>query len=346
MTGPRVVLGIETSCDETAVGIVTQDHQILANLVPSQIHHHQPYGGVVPELAARSHLETLPSLVSEALETAGLSLHDLDGIAATGGPGLIGGLIIGATFAKTLAWSVRKPFIAVNHLEAHGLTARLTHKISFPYVLLLISGGHCQFFLAEALGIYHLLGTTRDDAVGETFDKIARMLGLAYPGGPAIEDKAKAGAPNRFTFPMPLAAEKTCDFSFSGLKAAVRRVVEGLPQPLSNQAICDISASFQQTVGAIFKNRLGYALTKATTKIPQVRHLVAAGGVASNQTLRAILEAEAVEAGWEAIFPPAPLCTDNGAMVAWAGLEYLRLGKTTGSDFSPFPRWPLWETSK
>ncbi|MGL5784343.1 MAG: tRNA (adenosine(37)-N6)-threonylcarbamoyltransferase complex transferase subunit TsaD [Alphaproteobacteria bacterium] len=343
---PQVVLGIETSCDETAVGIVTRGHQILANLVPSQIHHHQPYGGVVPELAARSHLETLSSLVSEALSAARLSLHDLDGIAATGGPGLIGGLIIGATFAKTLAWSIHKPFIAVNHLEAHGLTARLTHKISFPYVLLLISGGHCQFLLAEALGVYHLLGTTRDDAVGETFDKVARMLGLPYPGGPAIEDKAKAGNPNRFTLPMPLASEKTCDFSFSGLKAAVRRVIEGLPQPLSDEAICDISASFQRTVGAIFKSRVGYALTNATAKIPQARHLVAAGGVASNQALRAILEAEAAKAGWEAIFPPGPLCTDNGVMVAWAGLEYLRLRKTTGSDFSPVPRWPLWETSK
>jgi N6-L-threonylcarbamoyladenine synthase len=346
VTASRVVLGIETSCDETAVGIVTQDHEILANLVPSQLHHHQPYGGVVPELAARSHLETLPSLVSQALDVAGLALQDLDGIAATGGPGLIGGLIVGATFAKTFAWSIGKPFIAVNHLEAHGLTVRLTHRVSFPYVLLLISGGHCQFLLAEGVGLYHLLGTTRDDAVGETFDKVARMLGLPYPGGPAIEAKAKAGDPNRFPFPVPLAAEKTCDFSFSGLKAAVRRTVEGLPQPLLDQAICDIAASFQQTVGHIFKSRLGYALTMAQDKLPQVRQLVAAGGVASNQALRASLEAQAVDAGWEAVFPPASLCTDNGAMVAWAGLEYLRLGQSTGLGFSPVPRWPLWNTSK
>lgn len=341
MNTPAVVLGIETSCDETAVGLVTQDRRILANLVPSQLHHHQPYGGVVPELAARSHLNTLQPLVRQALDEAGLGLQDIDAIAATGGPGLMGGLMVGATFAKTLAWSCGKPFIAINHLEAHGLTVRLTHGVAFPYVLLLISGGHCQFLLVEDLGSYRLLGTTRDDAVGETFDKVARMLGLPYPGGPALEQRAEQGDPKRFTFPEPLLREKTCDFSFSGLKTSAKRLVDSLPKPLSDQDINDVCASFQHTVQAIFKRRLKRVFTKAQDLNPKVHQFVAAGGVAANQALRETFQAEAQRAGWQVIFPPIPLCGDNGVMVAWAGMEYLNSKTFTPWDFSPVPRWPL-----
>ncbi|MBI5162989.1 MAG: tRNA (adenosine(37)-N6)-threonylcarbamoyltransferase complex transferase subunit TsaD [Magnetospirillum sp.] len=335
------VLGIETSCDETAAAVVGDDRRILADVVLSQLEEHRPFGGIVPEIAARAHLEHVDRLVAEAMRRAAMSFADLDAIAATGGPGLIGGVMVGVMTAKAIALAAGKPFLAVNHLEGHALTARLTHGIAFPYLLLLASGGHCQLLAVLGVGDYRRLVTTIADAAGEAFDKVAKMIGLGYPGGPAVERAAAAGDPVRFALPRPMRGKPGCDFSFSGLKNAVRLLVESLPQPLSVQDGADVAAGFQAAVAESIADRTRRAVVEARERWPTLSHLVVAGGVAANACLRQTLVEVAAQAGLAFLAPPLGLCTDNAAMIAWAGIERLRLGQQDGLDFAPRPRWPL-----
>ncbi|WP_044558527.1 tRNA (adenosine(37)-N6)-threonylcarbamoyltransferase complex transferase subunit TsaD [Azospirillum sp. B4] len=341
-----IVLGIETSCDETACAIVDDARTIRANVVLSQLDEHRPYGGVVPEVAARAHLHYLDGLIRQALEEAQLDLGQVDAIAATGGPGLIGGVIVGVMTAKAMAAARGLPFVAVNHLEGHALTARLTDDVAFPYLLLLVSGGHCQLLEVEGVGQYRRLGTTIDDAVGEAFDKTAKLLGLGYPGGPLLE-KAAQGAtnPGRFDLPAPMKGRPDCDFSFSGLKTAVRRHVEQLGAPTPAD-VADLAAAFHHAVGQSLLDRCDRAIKAFKERHPANehgggRHLVVAGGVAANTYLREQLAKLAAKRGLIFTAPPLALCTDNAAMIAWAGLERFRLGQTDGLDFAPRPRWPL-----
>ncbi len=337
-----LVLGIETSCDETAAAVVSDDRTILANRVLSQIEEHRPYGGVVPEVAARAHLDHLDGIIQGAMDDAGLSFDALDAVAATGGPGLIGGVMVGVMAAKGISLATERPFIAVNHLEAHALSARLSDDIAFPYLLLLVSGGHCQLLCVEGVGTYRRLGTTVDDALGEAFDKTAKMLGIGYPGGPAVEAAAKAGDPKRFSLPRPMIGRPGCDFSFSGLKTSIRQTVEKLPLgALLDRDVADLCAGFQAAAGDVLADRCRHAIVQFRTLHPHGNTLVVAGGVAANSYLRSrvqdLCEAEAMSLA----IPPHHLCTDNGAMVAWAGIEKFRLGQTDGLDFAPRPRWPL-----
>ncbi|TAK99307.1 MAG: tRNA (adenosine(37)-N6)-threonylcarbamoyltransferase complex transferase subunit TsaD [Rhodospirillaceae bacterium] len=341
-----IILGIETSCDETAAAVVQGDMggtvprgRALAQTVLSQIADHKPYGGIVPEIAARAHLTHLDGLIVKTMADAGIGYGDLDAVAATAGPGLIGGVIVGVMTAKALALAARLPFVAVNHLEGHALTARLTDGVNFPFLLLLVSGGHCQLLAVEGVGRYRRLGTTVDDAAGEAFDKVAKMLGLGYPGGPAIERAAATGDANRFPFPRPMKGKPGCDFSFSGLKTAVRLVVEALPQ-LSVQDVADLAASFQAALVEAIADRVRRAVA-AFTAAYQGRTLVVAGGVAANTALRGALQNIADNAGLKFVAPPLALCTDNAVMIAWAGLERIHLGLTDPLDFRPRPRWPL-----
>jgi N6-L-threonylcarbamoyladenine synthase len=339
------LLGIETSCDETAAAIVERDHSgrgtILSNVVRSQLAEHAPYGGVVPELAARAHVTWLDRIIAEASAGAGVRLADLDGIAATAGPGLIGGVLVGLTTAKALAAALDKPLVAVNHLEAHALTARLTDGLEFPYLLLLVSGGHSQFVLVRGVGAYERWGSTIDDALGEAFDKVAKLLDLGSPGGPHVERQARLGDPRRFRFPRPLLKEERLDFSFSGLKTAVRLCAEEIA-PLRPQDVADICAGFQLAVTDIVATRARDALARFRREVPGAAPvLVVAGGVAANQAIGTALRTAAAEAGARLVVPPIPLCTDNGAMVAWAGAERLALGETDGFEISAKARWPL-----
>ncbi|MEM7442892.1 MAG: tRNA (adenosine(37)-N6)-threonylcarbamoyltransferase complex transferase subunit TsaD [Pseudomonadota bacterium] len=341
-----LVLGLETSCDETAAAIVDGERRILSNVVLSQLDDHRAFGGVVPEIAARAHLSHLNGVVRRALSEAEIELSELDAIAATGGPGLIGGVMVGVTTAKMMAMGAGKPFLAINHLEGHALTARLTDGVSFPNLLLLVSGGHCQLLLVEAVGRYRRLGTTIDDAVGEAFDKTAKLLGLGYPGGPAVEQAASRGDPEAYPLPRPLLRRKGCDFSFSGLKTAVKRAVEALPNGLADsRAVADLAASFQGAVADILANRTRHAMAICEREALGVTSLVVAGGVAANQTIRSRLAKLSNESGYGFVAPPLALCTDNGAMIAWAGVERLRLGLVDTLDFQPRPRWPLDETA-
>lgn len=335
------ILGIETSCDETAVAIVDGNKQILSHIVLSQLKEHAPYGGVVPEIAARAHMEALDSLITEAMEQAGLTdYHELNAIAVTAGPGLIGGVIVGVMVAKGIASVTGLPIIAVNHLEGHALTARMTEEVAFPFLLLLVSGGHCQILSVSGIGDYTRYGATLDDALGEAYDKVAKMLGLGYPGGPIVEQKALNGDPHRFEFPMPLKGREGCDFSFSGLKTAVKRQVDALGE-LSEQDSSDICASFQYCVGDILKDRMTHAFELFKRTHSNANNFVVAGGVAANQYLRTILTDLANEHGLNFKAPPLHLCTDNGVMIAWAGLERLQKGLTDSLDFTPKARWPL-----
>jgi len=336
------VLGIETSCDETAVAVVSDDGApaIRANLVQSQLAEHAPYGGIVPEIAARTHLEHLERLIATALDTAGLGYDELDGVAASAGPGLIGGLIVGTMAAKGIAWATKKPFVAVNHLEAHALTARLTNKVAFPYLLLLVSGGHSQLLVCEGVGSYRQLGTTLDDAAGEAFDKSAKLLGLPYPGGPAIAERALRGDPRRFPLPRPLQGRGGCDFSFSGLKTAVRDRVAAF-EPGDDADIADLAASIEAAICDHLLDRTARAVRWFRDRHSKGIALVAAGGVAANARLRSRLVGLAADAGLDFVAPPPALCTDNGAMIAWAGLERLRLGLADPLDAPVHPRWPL-----
>lgn len=358
-----IVLGIETSCDETAVGIVTDGIMtdgtgtdagsagrpaILADRVLAQLDDHRPYGGVVPEIAARSHLDHLDRLVAATLAAAGLTVADLDGVAATCGPGLIGGVMVGAMTGKALALAARKPFLAVNHLEAHALTVRLTDRVPFPFLLLLVSGGHCQLLVVEGVGQYRRLGTTIDDAVGEAFDKTAKLLGLGYPGGPAVEAAAAAWTPDSGAappdLPRPLVGRPGCDFSFSGLKTAVRREAEARADATGALTPADraaIAVAFQAAVADVLVDRCRRALDQVATVAPACRHLVVAGGVAANLVLRQALAELCDRLHMTLVAPPVRLCTDNGTMVAWAGVERLRAGLVDSLDIAPRPRWPL-----
>ena len=331
------VLGIETSCDETAAAVVDDQRHVLSNVVLSQIEEHRPYGGVVPEIAARSHVDHLDGIVAEAMRQSGLGFGDLDGIAATAGPGLIGGVMVGLVTAKALAAATGKPLLAVNHLEGHALTARLTDDAAFPYLLLLVSGGHCQLLIVEAVGRYRRLGTTIDDAIGEAFDKTAKLLDLGYPGGPAVQQVAGEGDPGAVPLPRPMKGREGCDFSFSGLKTAVRQASEQRPAPDK----ADLAASFQAAVVDVVVDRVGHAMAMARARHPEIATLVVAGGVAANTALRQALNDLVLRQGWRLQAPPPALCTDNAAMIAWAGLERLRLGLSDGLDAAARARWPL-----
>jgi N6-L-threonylcarbamoyladenine synthase len=342
------ILGIETSCDETAAAIVVRHEdgrgEIVSDVVLSQLEEHSAFGGVVPEIAARAHVEALDGLVEEALERANVTLDDIDAVAATSGPGLIGGLIVGLMTAKAIARVAGKPLFAVNHLEGHALTARLTDGLSFPYLMLLVSGGHTQLILVRGVGVYERWGTTIDDALGEAFDKTAKLLGLPYPGGPAVERAALSGNPDRFKLPRPLVGEARLDFSFSGLKTAVRQAATDIA-PLSEQDVADICASFQKAVSRTLKDRIGRGLARFREEFADLDvdpALVVAGGVAANQEIRRTLQALCIEHGFRFIAPPMRLCTDNAAMIAWAGLERMAEDLPPDPlDVQPRSRWPL-----
>lgn len=343
-----IVLGIETSCDETAVAVVRDDRTVMSSLVLSQLEEHSVFGGVVPEIAARAHLDHLDRLIAGALADAGVGFGDLDGIAATCGPGLIGGVMVGMMAGKAIAAAKSLPFLAVNHLEAHVLTPRLTGPVDFPYLVLLVSGGHTQILMAEGQGRYRQLGATLDDALGECFDKAAKLMGLPFPGGPHLEQAALlcadgAAACARFSLPRPLLDRPGCDFSFSGLKTAVRQHVDRLPAgPLRRADVADLAFSFQDTAAAIVTDRCENALRLFRDTVPGgAATLVAVGGVAANKTLRAALETLAARHALGFHAPPLPLCSDNGAMIAWAGIEKLRRGAVDGLDVAARPRWPL-----
>jgi N6-L-threonylcarbamoyladenine synthase len=339
-----IILGIETTCDETAAAVVKRDDdgagRILSNVVLSQISEHAAFGGVVPEIAARAHVEALDRIIDKAMDESRVAFHRLDGIAASAGPGLIGGVIVGLTTAKAIALAHDKPLIAVNHLEGHALTARLTDKVQFPYCLFLASGGHTQILAVRGVGDYVRLGGTVDDAIGEAFDKTAKLLGLGYPGGPLVEKEAERGDPGRFALPRPMHGRRDADFSLSGLKTALRLEAEKIA-PLSDQDVADLCASFQQAVVDVVKDRLRSGLRMFRLRVGNPTALVCAGGVAANQAIRKVLQRVAFEIGTELVAPPPALCTDNGAMIAWAGLERLELGLTDPLDLAPLARWPL-----
>ena len=340
------VLGIESSCDETAVSVVRlknkQDGEILSNIVFSQIDEHLPYGGVVPEIASRSHVESLGPLIDRALNEASLKLGNIDGIAATAGPGLVGGLIVGLTTAKGISLGADIPLIGVNHLEGHALTPLLTNKISFPYVLLLISGGHTQLIFVKDLGEYIQLGTTLDDAVGEAFDKAAKFLDLGYPGGPALEKISEEGSKDRFNFPRPLLKSQDCDFSFSGLKTSLIREVKEI-EPLTQSDVADLASSYQTAIIDCLRAKSGRAISMAKDKYSDldINYFVASGGVASNKSIGKSLNELALENNMEFVAPPIKFCTDNAAMIAWAGGLRLLSGQEDSLEISVKSRWPL-----
>ena len=346
LNGYLTVLGIESSCDETAVSIVRLknefDGEILSNIVFSQIDEHLPYGGVVPEIASRSHVESLGPLIDKALNEASLKLNNIDGIAATAGPGLVGGLIVGLTTAKGISLGAGIPLVGVNHLEGHALTPLLTNKVSFPYVLLLISGGHTQLILVKNLGEYIQLGTTLDDAVGEAFDKAAKFLGLGYPGGPALEKISKKGSNVRFNFPRPLLKSHDCNFSFSGLKTSLIREVKEI-EPLTENDLADIASSYQQAIIDCLREKSSRAISiaKEEYKDLNINYFVAAGGVASNKAIGKSLNELALRNNMEFVAPPIKFCTDNAAMIAWAGGLRLLNGQKDSLEISEKSRWPL-----
>jgi N6-L-threonylcarbamoyladenine synthase len=344
-----IVLGIETTCDETAAAVVERNAEgqgrILSNIVLSQISEHAAFGGVVPEIAARAHVETLDSIITKAMSEAQVSFAALDGVAAAAGPGLIGGVIVGLTMAKAIAFVHGKPLIAVNHLEAHALTARLTDGVAFPYCLFLASGGHTQILGVRGVGDYLRIGGTVDDAIGEAFDKTAKLLGLGYPGGPLVEKEAAQGDPERFALPRPMAGRHDANFSLSGLKTALRLEAEKIA-PLSDVDVADLCASFQQAVGEVVMDRLRTGLRMFREQVGTPTALVCAGGVAANQAIRKALHRVAFEVGISLVAPPPALCTDNGAMIAWAGAERLALGLTDSLAIAPRARWPLIEVTK
>ena len=343
-SGEMRVLGIETTCDETAAAIVTRRADgtgaILSNEVRSQIDEHVAFGGVVPEIAARAHVEALDTLIERALAEAGMDVTEIDGVAVSAGPGLIGGVLVGLTAAKALALALDTPLLAINHLEAHALTARLTDSLAFPYLLLLASGGHTQLVAVLGVGEYRRLGTTIDDAIGEAFDKVAKMLGLGHPGGPRVEAEATHGDPERFDLPRPLLGRAEPDFSLSGLKTAVRRQADAIA-PLSGRDVADLCASFQAAIVDVVVDRTRAATRKFRAEIGQPNALVIAGGVAANLAIRRALQRYSLESGLKLVAPAPNLCTDNGAMVAWAGLERLSLGLSDPLDTAARARWPL-----
>ena len=348
-----VCLGIESSCDETSAAIVDSDKNILSHIIYSQIPEHQKYGGVVPELAARAHILAIDEVINQTLARANMTIDDIDVVAATAGPGLIGGVLVGWMAATGIAQSTKKPLIAVNHLEGHALVPRLCAatannsncalSVEFPYLLMLASGGHCQILLVSGVGKYELIGQTLDDSAGEAFDKVSKMLGLGYPGGPIVDKRASAGNPQAFHFPRPLTDKPGCDFSFSGIKTAARTLLDKNPGPHSDDFINDFCASFQASVVDCITNRLGNALKSQIVHDTKPKTLVVAGGVAKNSAIRAAMEKLATANNMIFAAPPMNLCTDNGAMIAWAGLENYKIGNIVHEPIAPRPRWPLTE---
>ena len=344
-----IVLGIETSCDETAVAVIDGDKTIRANLVLSQLEEHKAFGGVVPEIAARAHMDHLDTLIEAAMQDARITFKDLSGVAATTGPGLIGGVMVGMMAGKAIAAAHDLPFVAVNHLEAHALTPRLTNDLEFPYLLLLVSGGHTQILVAEDVGKYKKLGTTVDDALGECFDKAAKLMGLPHPGGPHVE-RAAADCKNhktaleKFPLPLPMKGRAGCDFSFSGLKTAVRNHVEKLPEgKLDYEDVAALCFSFQETAAQIVADRMANAIAifKSCHENAARSSLVVSGGVAANVRIRKALQDLSESNGLEFVAPPIKLCSDNGAMIAWTGIERLKRNMTNTLDVAARPRWPL-----
>jgi len=337
-----IVLGIETSCDETAAALVTDRREILANLVLSQLEEHTPYGGIVPEIAARGHIDHLDGLIARAMDCVGMQFNDLDGIAVTAGPGLIGAVMVGLMTGKALSAVHKLDFSAVNHLEGHALSARLSNQnLTFPYLLLLVSGGHCQLLIVNGVADYKRLGTTIDDAAGEAFDKAAKLLDLGYPGGPAIEKASKIGDNERFELPRPLIGREGCNFSFSGLKTALLHKTQSLGDKLTESTRMDLAASFQAAVVDVTLDRCQHAISMFREIHPKGKFLVAGGGVVANSALRGELESLANKNDLELSLPPLSLCTDNAAMIAWAGIERLKLGFKENLNFAPRARWPL-----
>jgi N6-L-threonylcarbamoyladenine synthase len=333
------VLGIETSCDETSAAVITNNRdyskRILSNCVLSQIKEHDRFGGVIPEIAARNHLFYLPSVVNASLKEANSLLTEIDAIAVTAGPGLIGGVLVGVMYAKGLSFSLKKPLYGINHLEGHALVPRLMHEIEFPFLLLLVSGGHCQFLKVENVGKYTLLGATIDDSIGEAFDKVAKMMGLPYPGGPAIEHIAKEGNPMQFDLPKPLFYEKNANMSFSGLKTAVKNIIDR-QDTLTETFKADMAASFQHTVSNVLAKKTQYILDHQSFK-----RMVIAGGVAANQFIKQKMQELCHQNNIDLFTPPLKLCTDNAAMIAWAGVEQIKAG-IKPTPFVPKPRWSLY----
>lgn len=339
MSTTAKVLGIESSCDDTGIAIVTSEKDILANIIISQNNEHEIYKGVVPEIAARSHIRNIEKAFALAIKQAEIKLSDIDAIAATCGPGLIGGVIVGSMFGKALSSVLQKPFIAINHLEGHALCAKLTERINYPYLLLLASGGHCQFITVESIGRYEILGQTLDDAVGEAFDKVAKMLNLGFPGGPIIEQKALEGDKHKYSLPKPVINEPGCNMSFSGLKTAVKLLINKLGK-IDSKCENDIAASFQYTIGEIL-NKKSISAIKMYEKRYNNKVFVISGGVAANQYLRNVIREAIAHLGYQLIAPPIKFCTDNAAMIAYAGVERLQNGWTNTLDFCPKARWSL-----
>lgn len=351
---PVLCLGIESSCDETSAAIVDSDRNILSHIIYSQIPEHQKYGGVVPELAARAHILAIDEVIKLTLQRANKTINDIDVIAATAGPGLIGGVLVGWMAATGIANATNKPLVAVNHLEGHALVPRLKAtsatdsamniNVEFPYLLMLASGGHCQILLVHGVGKYELIGQTLDDSAGEAFDKISKMLGLGYPGGPIVDKRAQMGDKKRFHFPRPLCDKPGCDFSFSGIKTAARMMLDKTPQSdIDETFINDFCASFQCAVVDCITNRLHNALNDERVKSANPKTMVVAGGVAKNSAIRSAMEELANKSGMLFAAPPMNLCTDNGAMIAWAGIENYRIDKIVSEPIAPRPRWPLTE---
>ena len=343
MNKKPVILGIESSCDETAASIVTENEQgipiILSNIVSSQVDVHREFGGVVPELAARSHIEKIDSITKKAIDNSGIKMKEIDAVAATAGPGLIVCLSVGLSFGKAMASSLNKPFIAINHLEGHALSPKLNSELNYPYLLLLISGGHTQFLSVRGLGNYKRLGTTIDDAVGEAFDKTAKLLGIEFPGGPQIEIYAKKGDPRKYNLPKPIFHRGGCNLSFAGLKTAVLKISK---QIKTEQEKYDLAASFQRTIEEILYKKSKVAFEEFR-KIDNINNntFVVAGGVAANEGIREVLENLCKDEDFDAIFPPINLCGDNAAMIAMVGLEKFKLNQFNNLDHPAKPRWPL-----
>ena len=347
MNKKPIILGIESSCDETAASIVTENEQgipiILSNIISSQVDVHKEFGGVVPELAARSHMEKIDLIIKKAIDESGIMMEGIDAVAATAGPGLIVCLSVGLSFGKAMACSLDKPFIAINHLEGHALSPKLNSQLNYPYLLLLISGGHTQFLNVQGLGKYKRLGTTIDDAVGEAFDKTAKLLGIEFPGGPQIEIYAKKGDPRKYDLPKPIFHRGGCNLSFAGLKTAVLKISK---QIKTEQEKYDLAASFQRTIEEILykKSKIAFKEFKKMNEVEENKFVVA-GGVAANKKIREVLANLCKEEGFDAIFPPINLCGDNAAMIAMVGLEKFKLKQFSKLDHPAKPRWPLDENA-
>ncbi len=350
---PTLCLGIESSCDETSAAVVDSDKNILAHIIYSQIPEHQKFGGVVPELAARAHILAIEDVVKQTLDKAGKTIDDINVIAATAGPGLIGGVLVGWMAATGIAQATKKPLVAVNHLEGHALVPRLCAtmadgtneniSVEFPYLLMLASGGHCQILLVRGVGQYEMIGQTLDDSAGEAYDKVAKMLGLGYPGGPIVDKRAQSGNPHALAFPRPLCDKPGCDFSFSGIKTAARTFLNRTNEILTDEYINDFCASFQAAVVDCVINRLNNAMKDERVCVANPKTLVVAGGVAKNSAIRGAMEKLAQKNKMIFAAPPMNLCTDNGAMIAWAGLENFAIGNVVHEPIAPRPRWPLTE---